>query len=606
MCQRPGFTTALTITGDEMATLTDKQPAPSPARRSGFTLTEVLISVALVLVIILGINQIFSIASRAVGGGQGLSELTRIGRVAQATFSEDLSHIEIDRAPFLIIRGQTIPAFRDKADQLRDRNFVASPTPTLANADTWVRSYDPSNDGNEILFPRALLIGPRNHRTDQLIFFTRSPVRRQTGEFSGAATSYIDDLTSTEAYVCYGHLKQPDNSQLPPAVQNVSSREGRPPGIYPTGTTTIGTTPLVPSNNANNFYATQWVLGRNVMVLRDPKRSTAGGPYEVRDSFNNIVKFAGRGAGANTAVPFTINSRLVVADETTGSPDELVQFSLCDVAGTSMQRFRDVLMSQFAYPNSPSATTGTARYNPLWYQSLVFRYAGFPTPTRPLTAEGVARTVPCFVPHCTQFIVEYAGDFLSQDSNSTSATYGKIVNFADGNGGGTDGEIDFTVVNGVRQIRWYGYPRDTGQPPNAANPNIDPTKPDGHIFFPPAVNEANVPDVIPLWATIQNATVPNASAAYIKQYGFPFERGYGPAGAGYTFTNTITAIQSVTPVTNNDYATESLPFKAEYWCVWGPDTANFPRPKMLRITMVVDDPLNRTPARSFEYVFKLP
>ena len=44
----------------------------------------------------------------------------------------------------------------------------------------------------------------------------------------------------------------------------------------------------------------------------------------------------------------------------------------------------------------------------------------------------------------------------------------------------------------------------------------------------------------------------------------------------------------------------------EYRCAWGP---NDPKPKMIRIIMVVDDPSGRLQSRdgqSFEFVFELP
>lgn len=573
------------------------------ARRPAFTLTEVLISIALVLILILGINQVFALASKAISGGQALSDNNRLARVAQNTFSEDLTNIEIDRAPFLIIRGQAAPAFRDKADQLRSQSYTPTTT-ALAAVDVAMRKYDLNNDAAETLIPRAILVGPRNHRTDQLFMFARGSYRRQTGN----GTNYISDLTSTEAYISYGHLRQPTNVQLATSPGTAASREGIDLGPMPQGLN--GTTARTPTDNPNNFYASQWILGRNVFLLRDPQQQ--GGVYNVTDNTGTAIDYVGRGATASSnqsRAPFSSASATVTNDQTAGDTTRQVQFSLCDVAGTSMERYRDVLMTQFAYPDpeTPANQPASTRYIATWWQAMVFRYTGFPTPPRPFATDGIARTVPCFVPNCTQFIVEYAGDFLQQDPLT-----GVITNFADGAGGGTDGEVDFTVLNGQHKIRWYGYPRDTGG--IAGITGQDQTKPDGHIYRPASGNPSrrpeNVPDVIPLWATIRdvNPTVANAAAVTIKTDGFPFERGFGAGPPAKGFTNGLTAFQSIDPTNDNfDFASELVPLRAEYWCAWGPDTANFPRPKMIRITMSIDDPLNRIGApQSYEYVFKLP
>ena len=74
---------------------------------------------------------------------------------------------------------------------------------------------------------------------------------------------------------------------------------------------------------------------------------------------------------------------------------------------------------------------------------------------------------------CTQFIVEYAGDFVAQDNDPASLTFGEVTNtyFQTDTTGtppvqpATDGQIDYfvTLNAGVKtkHIRWYGLPRDT-------------------------------------------------------------------------------------------------------------------------------------------------
>ncbi len=76
-----------------------------------------------------------------------------------------------------------------------------------------------------------------------------------------------------------------------------------------------------------------------------------------------------------------------------------------------------------------------------------------------MTSEGAARTVPIFLPSCTNFIIEYAGDFVHQTTGVVDNWYGDptvapVIPK-------TDGEIDYILntVTGERKVRWFGFPR---------------------------------------------------------------------------------------------------------------------------------------------------
>ncbi len=77
----------------------------------------------------------------------------------------------------------------------------------------------------------------------------------------------------------------------------------------------------------------------------------------------------------------------------------------------------------------------------------------------PISAAALAEMAPYFLQHCSQFIVEYAGDYLQQDINGNMT------------GLGPDGQIDFYLdANGNKHIRWYGMPRSsTGGSPHAGD-----------------------------------------------------------------------------------------------------------------------------------------
>ncbi|MDQ3826554.1 MAG: hypothetical protein M3325_12795, partial [Actinomycetota bacterium] len=70
------------------------------------------------------------------------------------------------------------------------------------------------------------------------------------------------------------------------------------------------------------------------------------------------------------------------------------------------------------------------------------RFHGTPYPDKPLTPYGVSQTVPVFVRGCTQFMVEYAGDYLKQDP-VTGAVTGTYL----GGPAGVDGQVDYVLVD---------------------------------------------------------------------------------------------------------------------------------------------------------------
>jgi hypothetical protein len=60
------------------------------------------------------------------------------------------------------------------------------------------------------------------------------------------------------------------------------------------------------------------------------------------------------------------------------------------------------------------------------------------------------------------------------------------------------------------------------------------------------------------------------------------------------------------PLPGGDYA-DSMPADATYVAAWGPDTADSPRPTLLRIVFSLDDPSARLDsAQTYEFVIRLP
>ena len=101
----------------------------APARRvapvRGFTLIEVMISIFLVLLLIVGINQAFKVVSQTVGAGQSLSSKSRDSFTVQSALTQEIGRAlvhELDHRPGQANQagaGQQPAQAGDHARQLR-------------------------------------------------------------------------------------------------------------------------------------------------------------------------------------------------------------------------------------------------------------------------------------------------------------------------------------------------------------------------------------------------------------------------------------------------------------------------------------------------------
>lgn len=561
------------------------------AARRGFTLTELLVVIGLFVVLMIAISSIFTSTSRAVGTGQAISDGLRDLRGSQAVFENDFARIQTADAPFLMITSRRETAFANANDAQADQNYDSAAltnTQALRNAqELTIRNFDMNGDGAEDatddLLSSPTQLNNRSHRVDLLQFFARGKFVRQTGNDG----IYTAPMTSAEAFIRYGHVRQPDNS-----AAGVFCDPG--PGYF--GAT--GTTPLfTAASNPSNFYATQWILGRSAVLLRAPESRRANdstGPaaglfvyddleltYPL-DSQRHLSRqnYYYRPAAAAATDMYPLGGGSVASN--TGLAPWLpltpIQDSRYDLAGTTIRDFRSIVL------NAGAAAT--------WWDWFAYRNVVNLFPARPLTSAGLAQTLPAFVPHCTQFAVEFAGDFLSQE-RADPAHIGDVYEDQ------PDGVVDFVVDGGVFRTRWYGFPRDVngdgvvkgywaGHPGFELNNDLVDVVPLRDVLqtrlnrtgwtanpAPPAAFERNVNAEIP----VPNPTGPNASGNYADVNMIP---------TGY--------VAGQVP---------GVPLNAQYLCAWGPNEANR-MPKMIRIIMRVEDPAGRIPdGQTVEYVFRL-
>ncbi len=550
---------------------------PHNVCRPGFTLIELMISIAMVVILILGVNTVFQSTLQAVGAGQAFVAATRDGRAAQATLGADLGGAASD-GPFFIIHSSQMFAFRNRADLAADKDGKASTytvtTPDDTTVDTTTANF-------------------RSHRLDILTFPARSYFQAQTGN-----TQFVEpNVASSEARVWYGHLRLPDSTYnaVSPSASNYAY-----PGRGPLATA------LTQSTNPNNYFATDWVLGR-VATLFVPTTSAA-----------------------TMYIPTTssIYSPLSDSCQVTGTHETATwqsQDSRCDMAQTSIAAFSTKLTKQLT--TTPDPFWSNYFFVGYYGQStgLIFECNPFITTaaawTAPAAAAASSRTSlvscasPYFLKACTQFIVEYAGDFVQQDNDPTSATYSAVKDLVTTNNGKADG-IDYVrdPVTGARSVRWYGFPRNpTGAPVTVGG---------SQRMIPGNTGAAYTPSTSPPLMTAGSVTgtlVNNLTQVVPLR---------DVVASSSTAVATLNALLAATPALKPAWIERTLPTAAapvdygnggtpaasaakgpDYLVAWGPDSdaAGIPRPKMIRITMVLDDPSGRlSDGQTFQFVYTLP
>ncbi|HRK32540.1 MAG TPA: hypothetical protein PLD59_15865 [Tepidisphaeraceae bacterium] len=531
-----------------------------------FTLVELIISIGLVLIIMLGVNFVFKMTSDTITAGQALNSAVRDHRAAQAVLQDDFSKYAPD-GPALLLRSQTKLAFRNRADQ--DGDSDGDPSTIDIDGDGLFTS------AGEIA--RPALPRQRSYRQDVFSYFAKGKFRRATGGDVGRNSispgdptrapdaPLVSDMSANEAWIWYGHLVLPNNDGL----------------FYLSGTAGPKTKPGDgnATSNPNNFFASQWTLGRLAHLLVEPYddgNAANGAADVVLDKYTGSAQqvFIGRDPteplNSVSGSPLTPASSAYYqkqAGATVSRPSAALPIQLrdsrYDLVGTSISGYRAILNQVLANVANPLT------YD--WYSRMMLseRFETNPALVRPVKAGTVAAQAPIFMQNCTQFIVEYAGDFLAQDNNPVSSTYGDITGAFNASIPSTDGEVDFVVLNrgtpAQRKVtRWYGLPRDTNGDASVPRPLA-------------AANANNCPDVLPLRDLLTLG-------------------GGGPA----TFEKDVNTDLPTQP----NYAT-GMTFGHSYTCAWGPSDNN--RPRLIRLVVTTDEPAGRLPdGQTYEYVFALP
>ncbi|MBV8782513.1 MAG: prepilin-type N-terminal cleavage/methylation domain-containing protein [Phycisphaerae bacterium] len=483
-----------------------------------FTLVEVTISIALALVLMLGVSQVFRVAGDAIGTGQALADALRDSRAAQVVLDRDMQGAVTYAAPYFLINCQGIFSYENHQQDISD-----------ADQHVWTVN-DPAVAGNSIPLS-TISVNSQHHRFDSMSFFYRGLLYRQTGNDG----TYVDNLASREGFITYGMAWQPDNT-----------------GTFTTQTIISNGTP---GTNPNNLYGSQWILARQALLLVKPASNGA-----IYDSGTISQDYYQRPSNASSSdlspLDFTNTKSTKLVSPNTYALNECRY----DLAGTTISDYLSIVRTAIAN-------------NQTFYSAVSNQLKVNPVVLGPPTSAMMAQQSPILVRGCSQFIVEFAGDFLSQDATTGKVTGTYAYKDASNNTvyQPTDGVTDYYIdTAGNRQIQWYGLPRSTAGKSTVTAAN-------GDVVF-----------LHDLWVTApalgSGTALPTA----------PCERSIGmtPAPSGNSLTYDYEANNKATANANTRYT-----------CAFGPSD---PKPRMIRITMTIDDPGGRLgDGQTYQYVFTL-
>lgn len=535
------------------------RPIPLFRRRAtGFSLVELMISIALALIILLGVNYVFRSTQKTVSTGMALSSQVRTQHAASDSIRNDfISAVSAAQQPVIAIHSSSVVAFQSRNDQLTDKDGLAS---TLDIDGNGIENESGVPGENAMTWPGVYT--SRRHRVDTLSFFASGKFHRQTGQPAPGSEVLVSNMDSHEAWIWYGHAALPDKAgtnYYGPAQPSTTN----PPEFIAT------------PGNYTGAFATDWVLGRVAMLLVTPDSTgqiydANGIPQVFFDAFSDKTP-------ADPLWPLAYNALSVAKQKTLPSQAKNYHYpqeSAFDLAGTDIQTFRTIVENV----SNVSSLDPLYPYNVNWWRTLVYKDSTgtspeyrfdvnpFPIlnpanipPTSSLSLE-MAKTTPALIKGCTQFIVEFAGDFVTQDNAGNVVAPVTSSPYYPG-----DGIIDYYIPDSTkpneRRIRWYGAQRDIGSAPTST-----------YKGFPNGVIEPAY-DIVPLSLT----------------------PGYSTFAASYKYDGTAYGGFEKEVAATSPYI---------YTCAWGPNDKI--KPKMIRVTVETTDPLGRlSEPRVEQYVMTL-
>ena len=398
-------------------------PNTTHARRfSGFSILELLVAVAITVLLLALVSLVITPVRSMVTIAAANMELSQYASVLEATMRDDVRRM--NKNGVLVIKTQVI-------------------------------GVDETGEGTISAFER--------HDLDQMAFFSAGPWISQRFQLSQNQNAYDTGVSRTfraaEARVWYGHM----------------------------AASAAGADPINNSGTGTDFL--KWVLGRQALLLTPgyPALDATVATHKVGAqsvwTMNNPAVAAVPANYPAYGAPFTAAANLQHQGIMQGTVDTTAAHTSADV--------RNVIMTATAAPSGYPATLAGQGAFTVWdtnagtnttpsgsttlgrlaqanhISALCYRIYGqalFPSGST-LDRDAVMRTHATIAPNCSDFKIEWAGDF--------DPTYAGVdVNtLADGTGVASGNPATTTLP-----IHWYGgYNTSTGARKTTGNVNIDRT-----------------------------------------------------------------------------------------------------------------------------------
>ncbi len=228
-----------------------KQTAVNRKVHHAFTISELIVAIAVTLVLILATGRIFTMTQTTISLGQASAELSQAGRTLERLLQKDLD--SITRDGFLVIRNERLGA---QANGNVNRRLV------YLNKELEKLDADSGNYENNLGIVRL----------DQLIFIGSGQYSTYQFRESGISDGTIArNDTSANARILWGHLLRtpdlynPTGDPFPPG-DPLGSPEIKN-GFGPNGYRAIFADDASSDADTVNKYAQDWILGRQAALL---------------------------------------------------------------------------------------------------------------------------------------------------------------------------------------------------------------------------------------------------------------------------------------------------------------------------------------------------
>lgn len=232
-------------------------PTRHPAGR-GFTLVEVLVSVAIISIVTLAVAGMFATVGDTVTTGRAVSRLNRTAARVERVMRRDFEEMIRDRG-FLVIRNEL--------SRFGDTSLNANATPNAAtNAD--LVALTPDDDA------------PRLRRIDEIMFFAEGDFRSKRRPL---ADGFVPESNTARIYYGHGWRHPEELTGLGTAGGATNNRYLRPRlepdnvELNARAENGLGV-PAPPGTDNPNEFASDWTLLRHVTLLEPRPTGAPLGP----------------------------------------------------------------------------------------------------------------------------------------------------------------------------------------------------------------------------------------------------------------------------------------------------------------------------------------